>query len=371
MDSIGQYLKALFGPTPLVGFSMLVMSTLSVLAAFKITPSVPPMALYAALAVLIASASLYWGFAIARLWPQAIAGPRPGMFRIQSRSPLHITTAEGTAPGIAALDELSRMTGLDAVKTEITTLIQRLRVEAARRDQGLPVAPISLHMVFAGPPGVGKTVVARLYGSILRDLGVLEKGHLIETDRAALVAGYVGQTALKTKQCVATALDGILFIDEAYALVSRGSGQGDSFGQEAIDTLLKEMEDNRDRLVVIVAGYPAPMQEFIASNPGLPSRFTKTLNFESYRAAELVSIIHGMAERDGLHIDPASDQQMIAFFEKARHRSDFGNARTARTLLERAREAQALRLGPELARGGVDLRRLTPGDIDTAIVSLS
>jgi SpoVK/Ycf46/Vps4 family AAA+-type ATPase len=263
------------------------------------------------------------------------------------------------------------MTGLDTVKAEINTLIQRLRVEAARREQGLPVASISLHMVFAGPPGVGKTVVARLYGSILRDLGVLEKGHLIETDRAGLVAGYVGQTALKTKERVAEALDGVLFIDEAYALAARTSGQNDSFGLEAIETLLKEMEDKRDRLVVIVAGYPEQMQQFVSSNPGLPSRFTKTIRFNSYDADELVAIMHSTALRDGLRLGQGSDQIVKAFFTRAIEHRDFGNARTARTLLERAREAQAVRIAPLLAGGNVDLGELTPSDIESAIAAMS
>ena len=226
-------------------------------------------------------------------------------------------------------------------------------------------------MVFAGPPGVGKTVVARLYGSILRDLGVLEKGHLIETDRAGLVAGYVGQTALKTKERITEALDGILFIDEAYALVARTPGQTDSFGLEAIDTLLKEMEDKRDRLVVIVAGYPEQMEQFVASNPGLPSRFTKTIRFSSYDADELVTITHSMARRDGLHLGPISDQIINAFFVRASERADFGNARTARTLLERAREAQAVRIAPHLATGIVDLNELTASDIELAIAAMS
>ena len=226
-------------------------------------------------------------------------------------------------------------------------------------------------MVFAGPPGVGKTVVARLYGSILRDLGVLEKGHLIETDRAGLVAGYVGQTALKTKAVVAEALDGVLFIDEAYSLVARSEGTNDSFGLEAVDALLKEMEDNRDRLVVIVAGYPEQMQRFVASNPGLPSRFTKTIRFNGYSADELLAIVHSSVQRDGLHTDPLSDEAIRNFFVRASGRQDFGNARTARTLIERAREAQARRIAPHLASGNVDLAELTQGDIQAAIVTLS
>jgi SpoVK/Ycf46/Vps4 family AAA+-type ATPase len=226
-------------------------------------------------------------------------------------------------------------------------------------------------MVFAGPPGVGKTVVARLYGSILRDLGVLEKGHLIETDRAGLVAGYVGQTALKTRQVITEALDGVLFIDEAYTLARRGAGESDSFGIEAVDTLLKEMEDKRDRLVVIVAGYPDQMQRFLAANPGLPSRFTKTIQFDSYTVNELVEITRVTARRDGLRVDPAADPAMENFFTRARERSDFGNARTARTLLERAREAQASRLAPLLAMGTADLSELTLSDIETAQASMA
>ncbi|WP_428483938.1 AAA family ATPase [Rhodopila sp.] len=263
------------------------------------------------------------------------------------------------------------MTGLSSVKAEISTLIQRLRVEAARRDQGLSVAPVSLHMVFAGPPGVGKTVVARLYGSILRDLGVLEKGHLVETDRAGLVAGYVGQTALKTQDTITRALDGILFIDEAYALVGRAPGETDSFGAEAINTLLKEMEDKRDRLVVIVAGYPGHMQQFLLANPGLPSRFTKTILFDSYKPEELVEIFHTTARRDGLLLDTAANPLLQDFFKLATTGLDFGNARTARTLLERTREAQATRIAPMLGAGSVDLNTLTVADIIAAKAAMA
>jgi hypothetical protein len=346
------------------------MAVLSVLTTLKITPSVPPWLGYALLATLVASATLYSAGCVVRLWPQVVGGRRRGTFRIQPRSRDRTGAQNDGTSGIEGLDELARMTGLVAVKREINTLIQRLQVEAARRERGLPVTSISLHMVFAGPPGVGKTVVARLYGSILRDLGVLEKGHLVETDRAGLVAGYVGQTALKTKERIAESLDGILFIDEAYALAA-SSGGSDSFGQEAIDTLLKEMEDKRDRLVVIVAGYPEEMERFVMSNPGLPSRFTKTIRFDRYDADELVTIMHSTARRDGLRLGPESDPMIRAFFEKVAGAANFGNARTARTLLERAREAQAVRIAPHLTHGHVDLDVLTPEDIGSAIATLS
>ena len=370
MNKFTNWIRNQLGPSPLIGLSMLVMSVLAILSAFKISPSLPPGFGYALLTAVIASAALYWLIRVGQLWPKVVGGGAGG-YRLRPRSGVGLTDPSGKVSGIAALDELSSMIGLNTVKSEIHTLIQRLRVEAARQEQGLPVAPISLHMVFAGPPGVGKTVVARLYGEILRDLGVLEKGHVIETDRSGLVAGYVGQTALKTKQRIAEALDGILFIDEAYALSAHPAGGSDSFGQEAIDTLLKEMEDKRDRLIVIVAGYSDQMRQFVASNPGLPSRFTKTIRFDSYTAEELVAILHATARREGLRMDNESDQIARAFFERASTAPDFGNARTARTLLERAREAQASRISPALAHGNVDLAELTCADIASAVGSMS
>jgi len=342
---------------------MVVTTLLAILTALKVAPSIPPSLGCLILGLLVASANLYWGFTVVRLWPRVVGGAG-GNWQMRPRSKLRLVN--GTAVGIPALDELNRMTGLETVKAEMTTLIQRLQIELARQEKGAPTTQISLHMVFTGPPGTGKTAVARLYGAVLRDLGVLEKGHLIETDSAGLVAGYVGQTALKTKQKIADALDGILFIDEAYALVDKG-GTGQDFGREAIGILLKEMEDKRDRLVVIVAGYPDPMRQFLASNPGLPSRFTKTLPFNSYEAAELVAITRSMARRDGFRLSEACDAVLFNYFGRARTSASFANARTARTIVERAREAQAARIAPSIGSDGIDLDELTLSDIQATI----
>lgn len=240
-----------------------------------------------------------------------------------------------------ALDDLDMMVGLASVKTEINKLLASLEVERRRREQGLPVFATSRHMVFTGPPGVGKTVVARAIGDIYRSLGVLRKGHLIEADRSQLVASYVGQTAPKTLDVCRSALDGVLFIDEAYSL-SAAEWKGD-FGREAIEALLKYMEDHRDRLVVIVAGYPAEMHRFIASNPGLASRFTKTIDFPPYDALELCEIFRTMASEQQYLLPIGFEAALAPWIDSQRDDPQWGNARSMRTLLEKTREAHALR----------------------------
>ena len=259
-----------------------------------------------------------------------------------------------------ALDRLEEMVGLESVKEEVNRLMSSLEVERLRREQGLVIAPISRHMVFTGPPGVGKTEIARALGEIYRSLNVLRKGHLVETDRSGLVAGYIGQTAPKTLDKCREALDGILFIDEAYSLARPGN----DFGQEAIDTLLKFMEDNRDRIVVIVAGYPNEMQRFISSNPGLSSRFTKMIEFPPYAANELAAILRVMAKRQNFVLPDDLESSLGPWMKVGMRNKSWGQAREMRTLLERAREAQATRIAHAPA---ADVRQLTMADIEAAI----
>jgi len=280
--------------------------------------------------------------------------PRPGRrLKVEATIPPERTLDQ-------ALDRLEEMVGLESVKEEVNKLMSALEVERLRREQGLVVAPISRHMVFTGPPGVGKTEVARALGEIYRSLNVLRKGHLVETDRSGLVAGYIGQTAPKTLDKCKEALDGILFIDEAYSLARPGN----DFGQEAIDTLLKFMEDNRDRIVVIVAGYPTEMQRFINSNPGLSSRFTKTIEFPPYAASELAAILQVMAKRQNFVLPDDLESNLDPWLKVGMRNKSWGHAREMRTLLERAREAQATRIAHDPTG---DLRKLVMADIDAAI----
>ncbi|MBU6410404.1 MAG: AAA family ATPase, partial [Verrucomicrobia bacterium] len=260
------------------------------------------------------------------------------------------------------LKELEALVGLEPVKNEVRRSTNFARVQMMRRQQGLPVIEASLHSVFFGNPGTGKTTVARLMGRVYKSLGLLRRGHVIECDRARLVAEYVGQTAARTNAVIDSALDGILFIDEAYSLAGRGS---QDFGGEAVETLLKRMEDDRERLIVIVAGYNEPMKQFIASNPGLQSRFTNYLNFPDYGPDELVEIFQRMAGQSGLVCAPETKQKLLTVCERrqAARGEPFGNAREMRNLLESAVRNQSGRLvaGGECGREALTL--LLPGDL--------
>ena len=242
------------------------------------------------------------------------------------------------------MEELNSLIGLEDVKQEVNSLINLIKVRKMRENHGLKVMDMSFHMVFTGNPGTGKTTVARLVAKIYKQLGFLSKGQLIETDRSGLVAGYVGQTAGKVTDVVNSALGGILFIDEAYALARKG--MENDFGREAIDTLVKLMEDNRDDLVVIVAGYTDEMHDFLTSNPGLISRFNKYIDFKDYTDEELMAILHMNAGRQGYEVSPEADEvvkRMLTSMTLS-ERLDFGNARGMRNTLEKLVQAQANRI---------------------------
>ncbi len=264
--------------------------------------------------------------------------------------------------------DLDALIGLDSVKEQIDALSAKIRVQRQRNEHGLAAIDTSHHLVFTGNPGTGKTTVARLVAEMFGALDLLQVGHLVEVDRARLVGQYVGHTAFKTNRAIRRALDGVLFIDEAYALTPPGPKSLD-FGAEAVETLIKRMEDHRERLVVIVAGYPDLMEHFLASNPGLRSRFAREISFPDYRNDELVAIIRQYATDADYTIEPDADPTLIGLFDTARRSPGFGNARHARTLFERATQRQALRLELRIDSADFDrdeLRTLTATDLSEA-----
>lgn len=243
-------------------------------------------------------------------------------------------------------EELNALVGLESVKSEVKTFRNFIKIQNERKKQGQPVPPTSYHLVFSGNPGTGKTTLARIMAKILKELGILTSGHLVETSRTDLVAGYVGQTAIKTNKVIDEALDGVLFIDEAYTLAK---GSENDFGQEAIDTLLKRMEDDRDRLVVIVAGYTNEIKAFIESNPGLSSRFNRYIHFPDYTKEELIEIFKRLATKYHYIISNDAEQKLSVLLEKSLSSGDkhFGNGRYVRNLFEKVIERQANRLAKE------------------------
>lgn len=257
--------------------------------------------------------------------------------------------------------ELDSYIGLESVKREVRNLINMVTVHKLRKEQGLPAAALSLHMVFSGNPGTGKTTVARIMARIYHSLGILSKGQLVEVDRSGLVAGYVGQTALKVKKVIDSALGGVLFIDEAYAL--NGNAAND-FGQEAIDTILKAMEDHRDDLVVIAAGYDDLMDRFIHSNPGLESRFNRFLHFEDYTVDEMMRIFEMQCQKGCYTLERQAAEMVREFI--ARENDDavsFGNARGVRNIFEQILVNQANRLAGMEHVTREDLMAITPADV--------
>lgn len=266
------------------------------------------------------------------------------------------------------LEELNSLTGLDDVKKDVNSLINLLQIRKIREERGMKQMPMSLHLVFSGNLGTGKTTVARLLAKIYCKLGVLTQGHLVEVDRSGLVGGYVGQTAIKVQDVIQKSLGSILFIDEAYSLTAN-KGEND-YGLEAVDTLLKGMEDHRDNLVVIVAGYPDLMNEFLNSNPGLRSRFNKFINFADYKPEELVDIFENMCSKSGYKASDECIRFVQKYFEKRymTRNVNFANGRDVRNFFEMAMVNQANRLSFDMDISNEELEEFTLADVENIAV---
>ncbi len=297
--------------------------------------------------------------AAASVAPPVASKAAPGPAAAAAEPPLG-ETLPPERPIEALLAELDALVGLDQVKADVRRLTSLLRIQKLREERGLPTLETSHHLVFTGNPGTGKTTVARLLSQILRALGIVSKGHLVETDRSHLVAGYVGQTAVRTREAMESALGGTLLIDEAYAL-ARGSEQ--DFGREAIDTIVKFMEDHRDDLAVIAAGYPDEMAELIDANPGLKSRFVRTVHFPDYTTEELVAIFELMGKDKQYHLDDQGRARLAEVIEAEPRTRGFGNARFVRNVFEAAVAHQAERLATVAAPTDDDLTTLTAADV--------
>jgi type VII secretion ATPase EccA len=256
--------------------------------------------------------------------------------------------------------ELDALIGLETVKEQVRALVAFLQVQARRKEHDLPEVATTQHLVFYGNPGTGKTTVARLLAEMYREMGLLRRGHLVEVDRAGLVGQYVGTTAIKTDRVIRKALDGVLFIDEAYSLAPIDDRY--DFGAEAVETILKRMEDFRHRLIVIVAGYPRLMRRFLDSNPGLRSRFAREIRFPDYPTQDLLAITRKFASENEYTLAPGAEDALKRVFDAAEHGEGFGNARYARTIFEQALNAQALRLAH---LSGRPLEELEPSDLTT------
>ncbi len=274
------------------------------------------------------------------------------------------TTPQEPEPTLEELlAELDGLCGMTQIKKDVRSLINLVKVRKLRQEQGLPVPPMSLHLVFMGNPGTGKTTVARLLAKIYKAIGVLSKGQLVEVDRSGLVAGFVGQTAIKTGEALQSAIGGVLFIDEAYALANQDNAN--DFGKEAIEVILKGMEDNRNDLIVIVAGYTALMDKFISANPGLESRFNKYFYFEDYDGGQLMEIFQSMCRKNGYTLSGDCEADAAALFEDLYRLRDenFGNARDVRNLFEKAVSKQSDRVAALETPTREQLMELTVDDL--------